>query len=97
MPLASRMTPNRRALSFCSPIISPGVSSTATFVYVVFFGLRTAAIWASRSSGTSAIAVCPCCTFDGSGVSPVSHSNTVLLPVPAYPTRPIFMANPPRR
>ena len=69
------------------------MSSTATFVYVVFFGLRTAAIFASRSSGTSAIAVWPCCTFDGSGFSPVSHSNTVLLPVPAYPTRPIFMAN----
>src|SRR5579883_3384959 len=51
------------------------------------------AIFASRSSGTSAIAVWPCCTFDGSGFSPVSHSNTVLLPVPANPTRPIFITN----
>src|SRR5689334_8219971 len=52
----------------------------------------TAAILARRSSGTSAIAVWPCCTFDGSGFSPVSHSNTVLLPDPAYPTSPIFIA-----
>ena len=29
------------------------------------------------------------------GLLAVSHSNTVLLPVPAYPTSPIFMANPP--
>ena len=94
MPLASRMIPSRRALSFRSSTIKPGVSSTATLVYVVFLGLMTAAILASRSSGTSAIAVCPCCTFDGSGFSPVSHSNTVLFPVPAYPTRPIFITTP---
>ena len=83
MPLASRMTPSRRGLSLWSLGSSPGVSSTATFVYVVFFGLSTAEIFASRSSGTSAMAVWPCWTFDGSGFSPVSHSNTVLFPDPA--------------
>ena len=49
-----------------------------------------------RGSGTGAIALCAVWDRAGSGFTPVSHSNSVLLPEPWYPTRPIFMLPPSR-
>ena len=49
---------------------------------VPFFGLKWAPSLSSRSSGTSAMAIWPCCTLAASGAAPVSHWNTVLFPDP---------------
>src|SRR5258708_18753794 len=42
-----------------------------------------------------ALPVWPVCILAGSGLADVSHWNTVLLPDPANPTMPTFMAIPP--
>ena len=58
---------------------------------VVFLGLNLADNQSSRSSGILALPDCPCWARPGSGFTPVSQWNTVLLPEPANPARPIFI------
>src|SRR5262249_30772905 len=72
--------------------IRPGVSRNSMVAWVVFFGLKWAESQSRRSSGTLAIAIWPRWLAAGSGLIPVSQWKTVLLPVPAKPAMPTFMA-----
>src|SRR5262245_48358899 len=94
-PFASRRMPSRRGLSLRSSSMRPGVSRKAMAAYLVpFLGLKWAPSLSRRSSGTSAMAIWPCCTLAGSGAVSVSHWNTVLLPDAANPTSPTFISLP---
>src|SRR5262249_49341508 len=84
--------PSRRGLSRRSVGINPGVSTNTNSAGLVLLGLKYADSQSRRSSGILASPTCPPrCTAAGSGFLPVSHWNTVVLPLPAKPTRPTFI------
>src|SRR5262249_15418612 len=80
-----------RGLSRRSVASTPGVSRNSSVAGVVFFGLNCSDNQVSRASGILATPCWPCWLLAGSGFTPVSHSNTVLLPEPEYPAMPTFM------
>src|SRR5262249_57652630 len=74
-----------------SVVNNPGVSRNSIVAGVVFFGLNSWDSQSSRSSGSLAMPTCPRCPAAGSGLTPVSQWNTVLLPEPEKPAMPTFM------
>src|SRR5262249_54788959 len=70
----------------------PGVSRKSIAAGVVLRGRNFAESQSRRASGTLALPAWPICALAGSGLAPVSHWKTVLLPDPANPTMPTFMA-----